>query len=307
MNGRVKNRSCDGFLALDELLHYRGEGVDISRDGEFVTVEGVRLHYVSEGRGTPVVLLHGNAGFTHDYSTVMTLLARRGFRALAFDRPGHGRSERANNGATTAGVQAKLIRRALLELEVEQPIMVGHSWGGLLILAYWLQYQTDTAGLVLLAPAIYPEGDEFTTSKALVGIPGLGYLLIRMSKPFINREIRRTLDRAFSPDEVPSAYLELATTVWNRPEQVRAIVEDEADFGLSAEGLTSRFGEIRAPTVIVTGDSDHLVKPEAHSFPLHKAIPHSRLVVLPGAGHMLPQTRPEAVLEAIETLSTDVR
>lgn len=254
-----------------------------------------------------MVLLHGNAGFTHDYSAVMTLLARRGFRALAFDRPGHGRSERANNGATTAGVQARLIRQALLELEVARPIMVGHSWGGLLILAYALQDKTETSGLVLLAPATYPEEEQFAASKALVGIPGLGYLLIRMSSPLINWEIRRTLDRAFSPDEVPLEYLELATTIWNRPEQVKAIVEDEADFGLSAEGLSSRFGEIRSPTVIVTGDSDHLVKPEAHSFPLHKVIPHSRLVVLPGTGHMLPQTRPEAVLEAIESLSSNAR
>ena len=295
------------YVDFQGLIYQMGQRVDTSRKGEFVTVEGVRLHYVSVGRGTPVVLLHGNAGFTHDYSAVMTLLARRGFRALAFDRPGHGRSERPEDGATTADVQARLIRLALLALEVEQPIMVGHSWGGLLILAYALQYRTDTAGLVLLAPAIYPERDEFTTSKTLVGIPGLGNLLIRMSKLFINWEIKRTLDRAFSPDEVPSKYLELATTIWNRPEQVRAIVEDEADFGLSAEGVSSRFGEIRAPTVIVTGDVDHLVKPEVHSFPLHKAIPHSRLVVLPGTGHMLPQTRPEAVLEAIETLSTPVQ
>jgi pimeloyl-ACP methyl ester carboxylesterase len=277
--------------------------VNISGDEEFIIVEGLRLHYVSRGAGLPVVLLHGNAGFTHDYSALMQRLAERGYRALAFDRPGHGQSERPGNGIATAGVQAGLIREALLKLAVEKPIMVGHSWGGLLVLAYALQYETEASALMLLAPAAYPEEEQFAAPKALIEIPGLGELIIRMSSPIIDWEIRRTLERAFSPDAVPSAYLELATTLWNRPEQIKAIVKDESDFSPTAAALSRSYDRIRMPTVIMTGDSDQLVKPERHAYPLHRAISQSRLIVLPEAGHMLPQTRPEAVLAAIETVS----
>jgi pimeloyl-ACP methyl ester carboxylesterase len=268
--------------------------------GEFVTVEGVRLHYVSKGAGKPVVLLHGNAGFTHDYSTVMRQLAERGFRALAFDRPGHGLSERPETEIATVEVQARLVRGALLELGVNRPIMVGHSWGGILVLNYALHYRAEISALVLLAPASYPEPEQYSSQRTLVEIPGLGDLIIRVSGPFINWEIRRTLERAFSPDEVPLEYLELATALWNRPGQIRAIIQDEADYGRTAEALSNRYGEIDLPTVIITGDADLLVNSEIHAFPLHQAIPQSKLIVLPQTGHMVPQTRPESVTEAVQ-------
>jgi pimeloyl-ACP methyl ester carboxylesterase len=248
----------------------------------------------------PVVLLHGNAGFTHDYSAVMHSLAERGYRALAFDRPGHGQSERPWSGLATAEAQSSLIHEALKKLEVERPIMVGHSWGGILTLSYALQYETEISGIALLAPATYPEKEQFAAPKALIEIPGLGDLILRMSKPIIDWEIRRNLERAFSPDEVPEEYLELATAIWNRPEQIKAIVQDEAVFNPTAEELSHRYSEVRVPTVIMTGDSDLLVNPERHAYPLHRAISHSRLIVLSGTGHMLPHTRPEAVLDAIE-------
>lgn len=275
----------------------------ISDAGGMVNVEGLRLHYVSRGEGVPVVLLHGNAGFTHDYSAVMRSLAEHGYRAIAFDRPGHGQSERPKGGIATTVDQCRFIRAALQQLGVERPIMVGHSWGGVLVLAYVLQYEQEISGIVLLSPATYPEDDQFAIEKAVIEIPGLGDLIIRMTRPLIAWEIKRNLVRAFSPDDVPADYLELAVAIWNRPEQIKAIVQDEADFGPAAEALKDLYGEIRVPTIIITGNRDLLVDPERHAYPLHRAIAHSRLIVLPETGHMLPQTRPEAVLSAIEMLN----
>ena len=272
----------------------------ISDAGKFLTIEGLRLHYIRQGSGAPVVLLHGNAGFTHDFSQVLPALAERGYRAIAFDRPGHGQSERPNNGLATAEFQFKLIRKALRRLKVEKPILVGHSWSAILVLAYALKYWKEISGLVLLAPAAYPEEDQFATQKALIEIPGLGDLLLKVSSLFIGREIRQNLERAFSPDEVPAEYLELATLTWNRPGQIKAIVQDEANYSPAAEELSCRYNEIVTPTVIVTGDSDLEVNPERHAFPLHEAIKHSRLIVLPATGHMIPHTRVDAVLDAIE-------
>ena len=54
--------------------------------------------------------------------------------------------------------------------------------------------------------------------------------------------------------------------------------------------------------MIVTGSGDLLVEPEQHAYPLHRAIKHSELIVLPETGHELPQTRPDRVIQAIETV-----
>lgn len=272
----------------------------ISDAGKFVTIEGFRLHYVSQGAGAPVVLLHGNAGFTHDFSQVLPRLAERGYSAIAFDRPGHGQSERPDNGLATAEFQLKLIRKALRRLKVERPILVGHSWSALLVLGYVLKYEKEVSGIVLLAPAAYPEEEQFAVQKALIELPGLGDLILKVSGPFVGREIRQNLEKAFSPDEVPAEYLELATQTWNRPGQIKAIVQDEANYSPAAVELSPRYGEVRRPTVIVTGDSDLEVNPERHALPLHRAIESSRLMVLPATGHMIPHTRPDAVIDAVE-------
>ena len=71
--------------------------------GRFVTVDGVRLHYIEKGEGPPVVLLHGNVVTAEDFRTsgVLELLARR-HRVIAFDRPGFGYSDRPHGSAWSA-------------------------------------------------------------------------------------------------------------------------------------------------------------------------------------------------------------
>ena len=105
----------------------------LSSVGQFVTVEDVRLHFVRAGAGQTVVLLHGNAGFAQDYDALLPLLSEQGYEAIAFDRPGHGLSERPNGTSVTAEAQALLLRAALRELEIARPIImyVTSSWGTL--------------------------------------------------------------------------------------------------------------------------------------------------------------------------------
>ena len=90
--------------------------------GQFVTVGGIRLHYIERGEGPPVVLLHGNVVTAEDFdsSGVLDLIAKR-HRVIAFDRPGFGYSERPHGSVWSAGTQAKLIRDAFAVLGVTVP------------------------------------------------------------------------------------------------------------------------------------------------------------------------------------------
>jgi pimeloyl-ACP methyl ester carboxylesterase len=273
------------------------EQVDLEK-GEFVEVEGVRLHYLSRGAGRPVVLLHGNSGFAHDFASVLEVLDEEEFKALAFDRPGHGFSERpSQDGAMSS--QARLIRGALHTLGVRRPLLVGHSWGAALAISYALQYAEEVAALVLLAPAVYREDEVYAAQRILVELPVLSDLFIRASDAFIRTEIKRNLERAFSPDELPLDYLHAAESLWTRPSHVRAFMQDEYGYNPAVELLAPRYGKVGAPTFIVTGDADELVNPARHAYPLHGEIGHSELIVLPAAGHMLPHTRPQAVVNAL--------
>jgi pimeloyl-ACP methyl ester carboxylesterase len=293
-------------VAQEGFVFSRAAKVNVELEqGEFVEFEGVRLHYLARGEGRPVLLLHGNSGFAHDFAAVLETLDASEFRAYAFDRPGHGYSERpAHDGAMSS--QARLLRGALSKLGVRRPVLVGHSWGGALALAYALQFPEDVSSLVLLAPAVYPEEDVYAAQRLLVEIPVLSDLFIRASDTFIRAEIKRNLERAFSPDALPLEYLQVAESLWSRPSQVRAFMQDEYGYNPAVELLARRYDKLRVPTLILTGDSDELVKPERHAYPLHRSMEHSGLSVIPAAGHMLPHTRPGAVVKAIRSACGEV-
>src|SRR3954465_5989097 len=95
--------------------------------GRFVEVDGVRLHYLERGSGTPVVLIHGNVVTAEDWvlSGVLDQVAEQEHRVIAFDRPGYGYSDRPRRTAWTAAAQADLLRRAWARPHLEPPPVVG--------------------------------------------------------------------------------------------------------------------------------------------------------------------------------------
>src|SRR6185436_13383151 len=104
--------------------------------GRFVTVDGVRLHYIDRGTGTPLVLLHGNGSMIEDFqSSGLIDLAAKKYRVIAFDRPGFGHSARPRSTIWTPEAQADLIAGALKEIGVSPAVVLGHSWGTLVALA----------------------------------------------------------------------------------------------------------------------------------------------------------------------------
>jgi pimeloyl-ACP methyl ester carboxylesterase len=269
--------------------------------GDFVSVGGVNLHYLTAGSGRPVVLIHGNPGSHHDYTmAVLDKLSRR-FQVFVFDRPGHGRSERDSSIPMKAEMQAALIREALRKLNIRKPILVGHSWGGALVLAAAVAYEDEFSGIVLLAPAAYPTVSREWWSL-IPGIPVIGKFMVHTLTPFIGRAVvKSTLKDAYHPQAVQEHYAGRSAQLWTRPEQITAYAYDERTLRSSLKSLNARYSELRLPVVIVTGAEDQLLDPEKHAYLLHKTIKGSELVVLSQTGHQLPQTRADSVIAAIET------
>jgi pimeloyl-ACP methyl ester carboxylesterase len=271
---------------------------------KFVNVEGANLHFVIRGAGRPVVLLHGNPGSCQDWARLYGPLAER-YQAFAFDRPGHGHSDRPNHGDVTVEVQARLLCAALDELRVERPILVGHSWGGALALAYALAYPRDVSGLVLLAPAVYESNDGVSFLSKLPAWPVIGDVVNFLFTPLISSWLVRTdLQKAFSPDPIPHHYLRHTLAEWTVPRKVKWYSVDDALLNVSLPKLSPRYSELKVPTAIVTGDSDLIVPAQENAHRLLEALPGAHLTVLPNTGHQIPFTRPDAVVEAIDHVTS---
>ena len=270
---------------------------------KFVTVGGARLHFVIKGAGRPVVLIHGNPGSCQDWTRLYGPLAAH-YCAFAFDRPGHGHSDRPNHRPITVDVQAQMLHAALKDLHVEQPILVGHSWGGALALAYALEFQDDLAGLVLLAPAAYESDDGVSFLTKLPALPLIGDLINFIFTPLLGASVvREDLQKAFSPDPVPKHYLRHVLSEWTRPKKVKWYSVDDALLNESLPKFTNRYSEVRVPVTIVTGDSDLIVPANENAHRLYAALPHAELIVLEKTGHQIPFTRPEAVVDAIDRVA----
>ena len=268
--------------------------------GQFVVVQGVRLHYIERGSGNPIVLLHGNGVTAQDWavSGIIDGLATD-HRVIAFDRPGFGYSERPRNVAWTTAQQAELIYMALKKLEITRPTLVAHSWGTLVALALALNYSTDVTRVVLLAGYYFSSLRLDAPLAAAPGIPLIGDMLSHTIAPIFGRLLAPLVVRQlFAPAPVPRRFKNFPLSISLRPSQLRSSALEAQLMAASAKSLESRYGELMMPVSIIAGSGDLIVNPLAQSNRLAQLVLGHDAHLISGAGHMVHYFSPELVLQA---------
>ena len=270
----------------------------------FVEAGGAKLHFVSKGSGRPVVLIHGNPGSCLDWAEVLVPLAER-YHAIAFDRPGHGHSDRpVDTSSLTVEKQAELLQQGLTNFQITKPILVGHSWGAALALVYALLYPSEVSGIALVAPAVYESNDGVSFLSKLPAWPVVGNLLNSLFTPFLaDWLVRSDLTKAFAPDKVPPNYLRHSLREWTKPAKVKWYSVDDALLNESLALFAPRYTDLKVPIAVVTGDSDQIVPAKENAFRFHELVTQSDLRLLEQTGHQIPLTRPQAVLDAIDQVA----
>lgn len=273
--------------------------------GRFVTVDGVRLHYVERGSGPALVLLHGNGVLASDFqcSGLMDKAAEH-YRVIAFDRPGFGYSERPRNKIWTPQAQARLLHHALQQIGVDSAIVLGHSWGTLVALSMALDVPDFVRGLVLLSGYYYPSLRADVPVLSGPAIPIVGDLMRYTVSPIVTRMLWRPLTiRAFSPLPVDARFRDLPVWMLLRPGQLRASAADTALMVPAAIALAKRYPELKVPAVVMAGTQDKLVDFGHNSERLDERLPDSDLQLQPGVGHMMHYAHPDKVLAAIDGIA----
>ena len=280
--------------------------------GPDVAVRGGRLATIQDGPadGRPIVLLHGaSANASDPMEGVGRRLAARGFRVIAFDRPGFGYSDRiAGDEAAAPAVQARLIAEALKNLGIGPAIMFGHSWAGALALALALDHPERVAALALAAPVAMPMPDRMPDLPwywRFAVKPPVAWLLSRtVGPPLAQRFLPEAARRVFQPQPPMPDYAEKArASLVLRPGTLLANVQDLLGLPAALATQSPRYGEIHVPTLVISGAADPIVRSEAQAVPLARSIPGARLVLLPGIGHMLQYVAAEQVADEITRLS----
>jgi pimeloyl-ACP methyl ester carboxylesterase len=297
-----------GALAISALVNRRlakNAENDNPPAGQFLEVNGVRLHYVERGSGAPLVLLHGNGSMIQDFeSSGLIDLAARNYRVIVFDRPGFGHSDRPRNVVWTPAAQAELINSALHRLGVSHAIFLGHSWGASVAVALALKYPTLVQGLVLASGYYYPTLRPDVVALSAPAVPLVGDVLGHTLSPIVSRLMWPLLmAKIFGPRSVPKKFEGFPKEMALRPSQIRASAAESALMIPDAFHHRHEYANLKMPVVIVAGNEDRLVDIDAQSTRLHRDVPQSRFHRVPGTGHMIHQTATGVVMSAINEVA----
>jgi len=288
-----------GVLAVQRIYPAQGETIEVA---------GATLNVVDIGPrdapGPPLVLIHGASSNLEAMRKPLGDMLAAKHRVILIDRPGHGWSTRARQADSTPAIQGSMIEEALERLGVGPAILVVHSWAGALGARMALDYPHRVAGLVMLAPVAYPWPGGVGWYNEVVAAPVIGPLLaytITLPLGFLLAEPGAR--SAFLPQTMPENYIgNTATPLLLRPREFLANARDLVTLKAAVREQAPRYAEIRAPTVIISGDADKIVSTGIHSLPFAAAVPGTKLIVLPGVGHMVQYAVPELVIAEIEAM-----
>ncbi len=303
--------------------------------GQLVDVGGFRLHINCSGAGAPTVVFDAALGGSSVSWTLVQPALSRLTRVCSYDRAGFGWSD-AGPMPRTAGRIADELRTLLANARVSPPfLLVGHSFGGLVMRIFAARYRTDVAGLVLVDPA-HPEDWVRPAPKEQIKIDR-GIRLCRIGATAARRGVARvvatlagvgafglalTVARLVSRGGLAKEDAGILAPAWKLPRearqplrefwthpkffealgsQIETICESAAE---TLEAGAEGYGELPLATISCTDPGDYRIRQQ-------DALAHlstrGRHIIASSSGHWVPLDQPEIVIDTITDLIAQVR
>lgn len=273
---------------------------------------GVRMHYLDEGEGPPVVMVHGNPTWSFYYRQLVLAL-RDGHRCIVPDHVGMGLSDKPGDDryAYTLAQRVDDLEALLEHLGVDRDVtLVVHDWGGMIGMAWAARHPERVARLVILNTAAFPLPSDkpFPWPLWLTRTP-LGGLLVRRFNAFSEVASRVCVTRAPMPPEVRRAY----TAPYGSWDDRIATLRFVQDIPLRAgdrgwpilEATAAKLPSLaHLPALICWGDQD-FVFDLAFLREWRKHLPEAEVVRFPDAGHYVLEDAAEEVIALIESFLAD--
>jgi proline iminopeptidase len=265
---------------------------------------GVTIWYEvrGSGSGTPLIVANGGPGFDHNYllcGDVWDTLAK-GRKIVFYDQRGDGRSSELKDGQPCGlAEQIDDLEALRSHLGFEKIDLLGHSWGGYLVMAYAARHPERIAHLMIVDSAapkiqdtvflfknIYPE----TTARE----DGLAFAVELGDQKGISADLHEYMTMLFYTPRARDAFMARSSSFVYRQKVNKAVWADLQRFDLNPELPKFAF-----PTLVVTGRYDFNVAPSV-AWAIHQAIPHSELAVFEKSGHLPFCEEPGPFLSRVE-------
>jgi pimeloyl-ACP methyl ester carboxylesterase len=264
----------------------------------FFDIEGSKLRPLGPGmREVPtLLLLHGGPGFDHtEFKVGFSRLADIA-QVLYLDHRGNGRSDAGDSGRWTLQTWADDVHAFCDALEIERPIVMGHSFGGIVAMLYSIHYPDHPAKLILSSTSVQPVGERsYGMFEKLGGAAARAAAVSFWTNPGSEtaRRYREVCQPLYSQRPLPPGFYSRAI---RNPEMRLVFVEEE----LKSTAILDRLSDIKCPTLVLSGELDP-VTPLADAEEIMAALrPELRQYRrFKGAGHHLFWDAPEPFFEAL--------
>ena len=262
-----------------------------NKNSRFVEVDGIFVHYVDEGNGSPIILLHGTGASLHTWDLWSEKLKDK-YRVLRITLPGFGLSGPRSDKKYKIKDYVNLLESFVELMGIEKFYLAGNSLGGSIAWLYTSFYQKKVKKLILINSSGF-ELDEMPFVIRIARNNYLNFLIKKTSPQFL---IKKSLKEVFYDDNLISKsitdrYYKLNLREGNRQAFIDRALVNYTDY-------TPRLKKIKSPTLILWGKNDEWINVK-YAKKFKTMIKESRLSIMNGTGHIPMEERPFESLEIV--------
>jgi pimeloyl-ACP methyl ester carboxylesterase len=265
-----------------------------------IMTNGIRMHYVTQGKGPLIVLLHGFPEFWYSWRYQLPFLAERGYTVVAPDLRGYNDTDKPRTGYDVPTLLRDIVG-LIKGLGQEKAVIVGHDWGGVLAWAFAMSYPQMTERLIVMnAPHPQAMQRAFRTLKQLrkswyifaFQLPWLPEnALLRNNAYEIGRMLKgAAVQKSAFPNEVLATYQE----AMSKPGAMTAALNYYRQLIRHPLRSAKNYASIGVPTLLIWGEQDIALGIEL-TYGLEQWVPNIQIKRIPDSGHWVQQEKPELV------------
>lgn len=275
--------------------------------GKVLTHKGHNFHVYIRGQGPDLVLIHGSSGNLKDFAITLIDELAKSFRVIAVDRPGLGYTDALPDNEYRLIDQAEFIREGLAQIGVIKPIVMGHSLGGAVALAWATQHPETVRALVLLSAVTTPWPGQTRITHRIHQMPIVRDFVANFVAVVANNfAISKNIEAVFRPDPAPKNFRKnMSADLVLRPKSAIANARHRLNIVEQIRELARSYPTLAMPIHAISGDSDPVVPSELHITALEKTIPHVKIHMIPGAGHMPHHFHAPLIIKTVKQAHQD--